>query len=217
MPLTRAVAYTRVEGLEHLRTIDGPVVFASNHLSHLDVPVILAAMPGRWRARVAPAMLKEFFEAHFHPGEHTWRAVVHELAELLPCMLSTSTASLFPQREIGTRHTLHYMGDLVSDNWSILIFPEGVRGETGTIRSVPRRHRHDRFAARCARRSRSSRRGRAGAPSELENGLGPAGFAWRLARRCGCGAMIMRLSHDKWKSTVRCARSKRHDPLKLRR
>ena len=51
--------------LEHLRTIDGPVVFASNHLSHLDVPVILAAMPGRWRARVAPAMLKEFFEAHF--------------------------------------------------------------------------------------------------------------------------------------------------------
>jgi 1-acyl-sn-glycerol-3-phosphate acyltransferase len=27
------------------------------------------------------------------------------------------------------------MGDLVSDNWSILIFPEGVRGQTGTIRS----------------------------------------------------------------------------------
>jgi 1-acyl-sn-glycerol-3-phosphate acyltransferase len=26
------------------------------------------------------------------------------------------------------------MGDLVSDRWSILIFPEGVRGETGVIK-----------------------------------------------------------------------------------
>jgi hypothetical protein len=32
------------------------------------VPVILAALPGRWRARVAPAMAKEFFKAHFFPA-----------------------------------------------------------------------------------------------------------------------------------------------------
>ena len=134
VPLTRAVAYARVEGLEHLRTIDGPVVFASNHLSHLDVPVILAAMPGRWRGRVAPAMLKEFFEAHFHPGGHTWRErFTNSLNYYLACFYFNGFP--IPQREIGTRHTLHYMGDMVSDNWSILIFPEGVRGETGTIRS----------------------------------------------------------------------------------
>ncbi len=30
-----------------------PVVFASNHQSHMDVPVILAALPGRWRARTS--------------------------------------------------------------------------------------------------------------------------------------------------------------------
>jgi long-chain acyl-CoA synthetase len=134
VPLARAVAYARVEGLEHLRTIDGPVVFASNHLSHLDVPVILAAMPGRWRARVAPAMLKEFFEAHFYPGEHTWlERFTNSLNYYLACFYFNGFP--IPQREIGTRHTLHYMGDLVSDNWSILIFPEGVRGQTGTIRS----------------------------------------------------------------------------------
>ena len=60
---------------------------------------------------------------------------VHEFAELLPCLLLLQRLPPIPQREIGTRHTLHYMDDLVSDNWSILIFPEGVRGQTGTIRS----------------------------------------------------------------------------------
>ena len=133
VPLTRAVAFTQVEGLEHLKTIDGPVVFAANHLSHMDVPVILAAMPGRWRARVAPAMLKEFFEAHFHRSGHTWRQwFTNSLNYYLACFYFNGFP--IPQREIGTRHTLHYMGDLVSDNLSILIFPEGVRGETGVIK-----------------------------------------------------------------------------------
>ena len=34
---------------------------------------MLAAMPGRWRARVAPAMAKEFFKAHFFPEQYTRR------------------------------------------------------------------------------------------------------------------------------------------------
>ena len=133
LPLTRMVAYTRVEGLEHLETIHGPVLFASNHLSHMDVPVILAALPGRWRARVAPAMLKEFFEAHFHPGEHSWRQwFTNSLNYYLACFYFNGFP--IPQREVGTRHTLRYMGELVSEGRSILIFPEGVRGETGIIR-----------------------------------------------------------------------------------
>src|SRR5690606_19737201 len=47
IPLARLFAHVRVEGLEHLKDIDGPVIFASNHQSHMDVPVILAALPGR--------------------------------------------------------------------------------------------------------------------------------------------------------------------------
>jgi long-chain acyl-CoA synthetase len=39
-----------------------------------------------------------------------------------------------PQREAGARHTLHYMGELTSEGWSILIFPEGVRSPTGQIK-----------------------------------------------------------------------------------
>ena len=51
LPLARVFAHARVEGLEHLRDLEGPVIFASNHQSHMDVPVILLALPGRWRAR----------------------------------------------------------------------------------------------------------------------------------------------------------------------
>jgi long-chain acyl-CoA synthetase len=133
LPLGRLFAHLRVEGLEHLRGIDGPVVFASNHQSHMDVPVILAALPGRWRARVAPAMLKEFFKAHFHPEEYTWRQwFTNSLNYYLACLYFN--AFPIPQREAGARHTLQYMGELMGEGLSILIFPEGVRGVTGEIK-----------------------------------------------------------------------------------
>jgi long-chain acyl-CoA synthetase len=132
VPLTRLFAHARVEGVSHLRGIDGPVIFASNHQSHLDVPVILSALPGRWRARVAPAMLKEFFRAHFHPAEHGWREwFTNSLNYYLACFYFNTFP--IPQREAGARQTLAYIGELTGEGWSILIFPEGVRNATGHV------------------------------------------------------------------------------------
>jgi long-chain acyl-CoA synthetase len=134
LPLGRLFAHMRVDGLAHLRDVEGPVVFAANHQSHMDVPVILAALPGRWRAHVAPAMLKEFFAAHFHPADHTWRQrFTSSLNYYLACFYFN--AFPIPQREAGARHTLQYMGDLMGEGLSILIFPEGVRGVTGEIKA----------------------------------------------------------------------------------
>ena len=132
LPLARIFAHVHAEGLEHLRGIEEPVVFASNHQSHMDVPVILAALPGRWRARVAPAMQKEFFKAHFFPAQHTWNerftnSINYYLAALY------FNAFPLPQREAGARQTLKYIGDLTGDGWSILIFPEGARTTTGEL------------------------------------------------------------------------------------
>jgi long-chain acyl-CoA synthetase len=126
LPLARVFAHMRVEGRERLRDLDGPVIFAANHQSHMDVPVILAALPGRWRARVAPAMAKEFFKAHFFPEQHTWlqwftNSVNYYLAAFY------FNAFPLPQREAGARQTLKYIGDLTGAGWSVLIFPEGER------------------------------------------------------------------------------------------
>jgi 1-acyl-sn-glycerol-3-phosphate acyltransferase len=38
-----------------------------------------------------------------------------------------------PQREAGARQTLRYIGEVTGDGYSVLIFPEGVRSESGEI------------------------------------------------------------------------------------
>ena len=133
LPLTRLFAHASVDGLEHVRSLSGPVIFASNHQSHMDGPVILAALPRAVRRRVAPAMAKEFFKAHFFPAGFGWRdrsvtSLVYYLAVL------AFHAFPLPQREAGARDTLKYIGGLASDGFSILIFPEGQRGETGSLK-----------------------------------------------------------------------------------
>ena len=133
LPLGRIFAWVRVAGLENLEGISGPVVFASNHQSHFDVPVILMALPGAWRARIAPAALKEFFKAHFFPEDFSARQVA---TNRLNYYLSAFFFNIFPlpQREAGARQTLRYIGEVAGDGYSVLIFPEGVRSQSGDIK-----------------------------------------------------------------------------------
>ena len=133
LPLGRIFAWVRVGGLQHLEGLTGPVVFASNHQSHFDVPVILMSLPGSWRARIAPAALKEFFKAHFFPEGFSARQV---FTNRLNYYLSAFFFNIFPlpQREAGARQTLRYIGEVAGDGYSVLIFPEGVRSASGDIK-----------------------------------------------------------------------------------
>jgi long-chain acyl-CoA synthetase len=132
LPIARCFAWIHVEGLEHVRELAGPVVFAANHQSHFDGPVILAALPGHIRKTVAPAMAKEFFKAHFFPEGQPWRKV---LGNRLNYYLAAFFFNAFPlpQREAGARQTLRYIGEVTGAGFSVLIFPEGIRSETGEM------------------------------------------------------------------------------------
>ena len=134
LPLARVFAWIRVSGLEQLRDIRGPVIFAANHQSHMDVPVILAALPARHRRRVATAMAKEFFKAHFFPDQFTRK---QRVIRSLEYYLSAAFFNTFPlpQREAGALQTLRYAGELISHGFSVLIFPEGKRTDQGEISS----------------------------------------------------------------------------------
>jgi long-chain acyl-CoA synthetase len=132
LPLGRVFAWLKIEGLEHLRGLNTPVVFAANHQSHMDAPVILTALPRRLRYRVTTAMAKDFFKPHFYPQQYS-------RGEWFTNTLNYYLAALFfnafplPQREAGARQTLRYIGSVLEDGFSVLIFPEGKRSETGEI------------------------------------------------------------------------------------
>ena len=134
LPIARIFVTLDVRGLEHLADLPGPVIFAANHQSHLDGPMILQALPDRWRYRVAPAMAKEFFKAHFYPAGFSRLA---RLTNSLNYYLASAFFNAFPlpQRETGTRQTLRYIGDLIGQGYSILIFPEGRRTDEGEIKT----------------------------------------------------------------------------------
>lgn len=132
LPATNIIARRTVSGLENLRDVDGPVIFAANHQSHLDTPIILASLPWRFRRKVAPSMWKEYFEPHFHPETHTLR---QRWPNSLLYFVLTLLFNGFPipQTEAGARESIRYMGRLIEEGGSILIFPEGERTVTGEI------------------------------------------------------------------------------------
>jgi long-chain acyl-CoA synthetase len=122
----------RVDGLQHLAALTGPVIFASNHQSHLDTPAILLSLPARWRRRVAVTMGREFFDAHFAPARYgffkrMWIGGLYGLAALF------FNGIPLPRTGLGAYGTLKYVGELVSAGWSIILYPEGHRTLQGEI------------------------------------------------------------------------------------
>ncbi len=132
LPMTRLCARITIRGVQALDSIAGPVVFASNHQSHFDTPVIMASLPRRLRYTIAPAMWKEFFDAHFHPQRHSLLSRLTSAFSFYGATLIFNGFTI-PQQETGIRETVRHIGDLVSDGWSVLIFPEGERTWTGEI------------------------------------------------------------------------------------
>ncbi len=131
-PLTRYYARIAVSGTANLSGLRPPVIFAPNHQSFMDVPAVLCALPREWRPRVAPAMAKEWFEPHFHPVRFSlWRRFTSGLQYYSAALLYN--AFPIPQRELGTRRTMRYMGSLMDKGWCVLIFPEGDRTHAGEL------------------------------------------------------------------------------------
>jgi long-chain acyl-CoA synthetase len=131
-PLTRYYARLSVTSAEQLQGLSPPVIFAPNHQSFMDVPAVLCALPAEWRGRVAPAMAKEWFEPHFHPSRYSrWRRLVSGLQYYSAALFYN--AFPIPQRELGARQTLRYMGSLMDAGFCVLIFPEGDRTRAGEL------------------------------------------------------------------------------------
>ena len=132
LPLLRNRLPLAVTGADRLERLRPPVIFAANHVSHLDTPVILAALPPSWRRRLVPAMVQEWFLPHFRPGGFSWRERFSaSLQYVLAC--GCFNAYPLPQRMGGIRRSLRYTGELLDHGYCPLVFPEGRRSPNGAL------------------------------------------------------------------------------------
>jgi long-chain acyl-CoA synthetase len=102
----------QVEGLGQLADLRGPVMFMANHRSFLDAAVAVFAIPARFRARLAIAAATEVLYR-----KYPWAVPLGELG---------LNSFPFPtEAHENIRPGLDYVGRLLDDDWSLLIFPEG--------------------------------------------------------------------------------------------
>ena len=111
-PVMSALNGTRIEGLEHLRCLDEPAIFAINHnVTRWDAFLILKILPRAIRRRLTYAAAAEITFSSFWKGP-----------------MASLFANAFPlYRRFGVRTSLEHMGNLLDAGWSIGIFPEGVQ------------------------------------------------------------------------------------------
>ena len=211
-PLMSSQVRRRVEGLDVLSRIEGPVIFVANHASHLDTPLILLSLPNEWRRRTAVAAAADYF------FDTWWRAVG-----------SAMVFNTFPiDRRGGTMATTP--GNLLDEGWSLVIYPEGTRSKDGWVGRfqlgaaylatrygvpvVPIAHRGT-FAAmprgqNWPSRGRRQLTLRFGEPVVPERGESAREFAPRI--RSGVGAPLDDERTTRWEAQQRAARNATPDP-----
>jgi long-chain acyl-CoA synthetase len=132
LPLTRLMCWARVVGLEHLLALRGPVLFVSNHVTMVDHALILAALPTRFRRRLAIAMEGEILRGWVHPPAGT--PILTRLQWLVQYVLVGTLFNVFPlPKKSGFRRSFAYAGEAMDRGLSVLVFPEGERSEDGRM------------------------------------------------------------------------------------
>jgi 1-acyl-sn-glycerol-3-phosphate acyltransferase len=114
-PTVAALAPAERHGIDRLGGLEGPVIFAANHHSHLDTPVALTSLPEPWRYKVfVGAAADYFFRTH------------------LTSVASALVIGAIPiERSKVTRRSADQAAELIGQGWSMLIFPEGGRSPDG--------------------------------------------------------------------------------------
>jgi len=108
---------TQVSGLEQIDRLNGPALFVANHISHLDTPVVLRALPAQRRRRIAVAAARDYFYN----------------SAVVGAMVGVGVGAFPLARGDDIRPLLNQCARLKEGGWSMLFFPEGTRSTTGEI------------------------------------------------------------------------------------
>ena len=110
----------------------GPLLIIANHVTAYDGALILYALPGTLRRRVAIAMAGEMLLDYRH-ARNQGNSVLNLLAPAA-YLLITALFNVFPlPRRQGFQRSFSHAGQAMDRKYSVLIFPEGTRSRDGQI------------------------------------------------------------------------------------
>ncbi len=115
-PLVWNETSPEVFGLDNLEGMRPPVMFISNHSSHLDATLILTTLPPTWRNKTATAAAKDYF------FDVWWRSAFTALVY-----------GGFPIERGGGERATDKARELIRDGWNLIVFPEGTRSPDGWV------------------------------------------------------------------------------------
>jgi 1-acyl-sn-glycerol-3-phosphate acyltransferase len=116
-PLMDFYTRRRATGRDMLSSVRGPVILVANHTSHIDTPVILAALPRRLRRRTAVAAAADYFY-----GNKLVASIVSLIFNTVPI-----------ERKGGGlgKQAAGHLDRLLDEGWNLLVYPEGTRRGSG--------------------------------------------------------------------------------------
>jgi long-chain acyl-CoA synthetase len=115
---------------------DGPMLIVANHVTAFDAALLLYALPGRMRRRVAIAMSGEMLEDFRHwripdPGPKYHHFNLFGPASYL---LVTAFFNVFPLPRLRDfQASFAHTGEALDRGFNVLVFPEGARSPEGKI------------------------------------------------------------------------------------
>jgi 1-acyl-sn-glycerol-3-phosphate acyltransferase len=114
-PAMQLLAAPTMRGLDRLEDLAGPAVFAANHHSHVDTPLVLSTIPEPWRHHMVIGAAADYF-----------------FGNKLTAPLAALVIGAIPiERTKVGRKSADDAATLIDDGWSMLIFPEGGRSPDG--------------------------------------------------------------------------------------
>ncbi|NNN18774.1 MAG: 1-acyl-sn-glycerol-3-phosphate acyltransferase [Acidimicrobiaceae bacterium] len=114
-PLIKTLIKPTVYGDDRIKDAPVPVIFAANHSSHLDTPLLASHLPIEYRHKTVIGAGADYF------FDRTWKAALWSgLAGAIPI-----------ERNRVNRKSSALAETLLNDGWSLIIFPEGGRTPDG--------------------------------------------------------------------------------------